>query len=66
MQIIQTKVIFLKLIILFIMFKYFWFLIVHIEGLSTRPIIVTNSDEMEIRIDPNHVDLDNEICGLYK
>ncbi|CAI9291691.1 unnamed protein product [Lactuca saligna] len=34
------------------------------EGLSTRP--VTNSDEIQLRIDPVHADLDDHIGGLYK
>ncbi|KAL7597466.1 hypothetical protein Lser_V15G31004 [Lactuca serriola] len=34
------------------------------EGLSTRS--VTNSDEIQLRIDPVHADLDDQIGGLYK
>ncbi|KAG9144392.1 hypothetical protein Leryth_017523 [Lithospermum erythrorhizon] len=34
------------------------------EGLSTRP--VGNSDEIQLRIDPMHGDLDDEILGLHK
>ncbi|XP_076884680.1 bet1-like protein At4g14600 [Bidens hawaiensis] len=34
------------------------------EGLSTRP--VTNSDEIQLHIDPMHADLDDEINGLRK
>ncbi|KAI3689197.1 hypothetical protein L2E82_47148 [Cichorium intybus] len=34
------------------------------EGLSTRP--VTNSDEIQLRIDPVHADLDDQISGLHK
>ncbi|KAJ4833930.1 hypothetical protein Tsubulata_038715 [Turnera subulata] len=33
------------------------------EGLSTRP--VGSSDEIQLRIDPMHADLDEEITGLY-
>ncbi|KAM7514520.1 hypothetical protein LguiA_004103 [Lonicera macranthoides] len=32
------------------------------EGLSTRP--VTGNDEIQLRIDPMHADLDDEITGL--
>ncbi|KAE8056984.1 hypothetical protein FH972_013710 [Carpinus fangiana] len=32
------------------------------EGLSTRP--VASSDEIQLRIDPMHADLDDEITGL--
>ncbi|XP_021900707.1 bet1-like protein At4g14600 isoform X2 [Carica papaya] len=32
------------------------------EGLSTRP--VAGSDEIQLRIDPIHADLDDEITGL--
>ncbi|XP_022773108.1 bet1-like protein At4g14600 isoform X1 [Durio zibethinus] len=32
------------------------------EGLSTRP--VASSDEIQLRIDPIHADLDDEITGL--
>ncbi|XP_039010260.1 bet1-like protein At4g14600 [Hibiscus syriacus] len=32
------------------------------EGLSTRP--VASSDEIQLRIDPMHGDLDDEIFGL--
>ncbi|KAI7980984.1 Bet1-like protein [Camellia lanceoleosa] len=34
------------------------------EGLSTRQ--VGNSDEIQLRIDPMHGDLDDEITGLHK
>ncbi|KAJ9670198.1 hypothetical protein PVL29_026627 [Vitis rotundifolia] len=34
------------------------------EGLSARP--VANSDEIQLRIDPVHADLDEEITGLHK
>ncbi|XAR62110.1 hypothetical protein NMG60_11016730 [Bertholletia excelsa] len=34
------------------------------EGLSTRP--VAGSDEIQLRIDPVHGDLDDEIMGLHK
>ncbi|OMO56163.1 hypothetical protein CCACVL1_26697 [Corchorus capsularis] len=34
------------------------------EGLSARP--VANSDEIQLRIDPVHADLDEEISGLHK
>uniref|UniRef100_A0A5B6YMW9 t-SNARE coiled-coil homology domain-containing protein n=1 Tax=Davidia involucrata TaxID=16924 RepID=A0A5B6YMW9_DAVIN len=34
------------------------------EGLSTRP--VASSDEIQLRIDPMHADLDDEITGLRK
>ncbi|KAK4758804.1 hypothetical protein SAY87_020105 [Trapa incisa] len=34
------------------------------EGLSTRP--VGGSDEIQLRIDPMHGDLDDEISGLRK
>ncbi|KAG8478540.1 hypothetical protein CXB51_028302 [Gossypium anomalum] len=35
-----------------------------IKGLSARP--VGNSDEIQLRIDPVHADLDEEISGLHK
>eukprot|EP00257_Ricinus_communis_P023695 XP_015583745.1 bet1-like protein At4g14600 isoform X1 [Ricinus communis] len=34
------------------------------EGLSARP--VANSEEVQLRIDPVHADLDQEILGLHK
>ncbi|XVE86840.1 hypothetical protein DITRI_Ditri18aG0067500 [Diplodiscus trichospermus] len=34
------------------------------QGLSARP--VANSDEIHLRIDPIHADLDEEISGLHK
>uniref|UniRef100_A0A5B7C345 t-SNARE coiled-coil homology domain-containing protein n=1 Tax=Davidia involucrata TaxID=16924 RepID=A0A5B7C345_DAVIN len=34
------------------------------EGLSTRQ--VASSDEIQLRIDPMHADLDDEITGLHK
>ncbi|OVA03498.1 hypothetical protein BVC80_8325g10 [Macleaya cordata] len=34
------------------------------EGLSTRA--VSNSDEIQLRIDPMHADLDEEITGLHR
>ncbi|KAA8528332.1 hypothetical protein F0562_035687 [Nyssa sinensis] len=34
------------------------------EGLSTRP--AASSDEIQLRIDPMHADLDDEITGLHK
>ncbi|GFS43985.1 target SNARE coiled-coil domain protein [Actinidia rufa] len=34
------------------------------EGLSTRQ--VASSDEIQLRIDPMHGDLDDEIMGLHK
>lgn len=34
------------------------------EGLSTRP--VASSDEIQLRIDPMHADLDDEISGLRR
>ncbi|KDP29742.1 hypothetical protein JCGZ_18677 [Jatropha curcas] len=34
------------------------------EGLSART--VGNSDEVQVRIDPVHADLDEEILGLHK
>ncbi|KAA8538145.1 hypothetical protein F0562_027753 [Nyssa sinensis] len=34
------------------------------EGLSTRP--AASSDEIQLRIDPMHADLDDEIIGLRK
>ncbi|XP_057974108.1 bet1-like protein At4g14600 [Malania oleifera] len=34
------------------------------EGLSTRP--VAHSDEIQLRIDPVHADLDEEVTGLRK
>ncbi|KAF8377338.1 hypothetical protein HHK36_030715 [Tetracentron sinense] len=34
------------------------------EGLSTRA--VANSDEIQLRIDPMHADLDEEITGLHR
>lgn len=34
------------------------------EGLSTRP--AAGSDEIQLRIDPMHADLDDEISGLRK
>ncbi|KAK6237926.1 hypothetical protein QUC31_003395, partial [Theobroma cacao] len=34
------------------------------QGLSARP--VANSDEIQLRIDPLHADLDEEISGLHK
>ncbi|GLT93749.1 hypothetical protein SLE2022_115240 [Rubroshorea leprosula] len=33
------------------------------EGLSTRP--VASSDEIQLRIDPMHADLDDQITGLH-
>ncbi|GKV23488.1 hypothetical protein SLEP1_g33204 [Rubroshorea leprosula] len=34
------------------------------QGLSARP--VGNSDEIQLRIDPVHSDLDEEISGLHR
>ncbi|XP_042508253.1 bet1-like protein At4g14600 [Macadamia integrifolia] len=34
------------------------------EGLSTRP--VSNSNEVQVQIDPVHADLDQEIVGLHR
>lgn len=34
------------------------------EGLSTRP--AANSDEIQLRIDPMHGELDEEITGLHR
>ncbi|KAM7253255.1 hypothetical protein ACFE04_025873 [Oxalis oulophora] len=34
------------------------------EGLSTRPV-ASNSDEIQLRIDPMHGDLDDGITSLY-
>ncbi|XVF15267.1 hypothetical protein REPUB_Repub09cG0136300 [Reevesia pubescens] len=34
------------------------------QGLCARP--VTNSDEIQLRIDPIHADLDDQILGLHK
>ncbi|KAF8370035.1 hypothetical protein HHK36_003947 [Tetracentron sinense] len=34
------------------------------EGLSTR--VAANSDEIQLRIDPMHADLDEEITGLHR
>ncbi|XP_043708454.1 bet1-like protein At4g14600 [Telopea speciosissima] len=34
------------------------------EGLNTRP--VSNSNEVQVQIDPMHADLDEEIVGLHR
>ncbi|KAI4389810.1 hypothetical protein MLD38_001992 [Melastoma candidum] len=36
------------------------------DGLSTRPVSGVGSDEIQLRIDPVHGDLDDEITGLRK
>lgn len=41
-----------------------FFLAINSQGLSARP--VANSDEIQLRIDPLHADLDEEISGLHK
>ncbi|KAK9098051.1 hypothetical protein Syun_025096 [Stephania yunnanensis] len=40
------------------------FIEMNLEGLSTR--VVGNSDEIQLRIDPMHGELDDHITGLHK